>query len=630
MGRAAGRHAYVRADRSTERLPRWAFVVVAIACSGLQVLLARRVFLFWDDYYFLGEARSATLSWDYLSSTLFTHFSPVTRLANWVVVDHIAAHPWVIPAAQGVMLTAVVGSATWLMVALFDRSAPALGASLLLGVSLSLVPLGSWWTAGANILPGMTGFLVAFASCVLLVRGRSRWWGAPALLGASIGVLDYETPILLPGYLLLWVLLFSSRVTGEGAVAVLRRTWWLWVGVVAITGAAAVNYRLNYYTPAPAAPLGEILHALVHSWVNTLVPTALGVHAPGTPWLEVLAAVVGWVVTVVVVGWLVATRQGAWRGLAFAGLGWLLPSLALLLNRLERYGFGVADDAIYFYLPTVLTVIGLVEAHAAPRRVAPAPEGPRSLFLRVTVPITLLALGAAYVWSVEPTSRYRIPPGADGAFVATARGSADGVRREVGRFSVIDSLTHSMVMPEGYGQYSRDSNVLGLTVPGLRFDDPRPPYYRFDDKGRLRAAPVEELTRTMDAATTDAGAFQIAGADDLTYNAERGNCFTANDATTVTWRFQQVAGDDLVVRTRVTVDKESSMVLLVKPKDDGQLTYPYPIDQGDTTLHPSGSGSLEIVDATTLAGVQLQGFTPGVEVCLRSIDVGQVESAAGP
>ena len=129
IGRAAGRHAYVRADPVDERLPRWAFVVVAIACSGLQVLLARRVFLFWDDYYFLGEARSATLTWDYLSSTLFTHFSPVTRLANWVVVDPIAAHPWVIPAVQGVLLTAVVGSATWLMVALFvappRRSVPA-------------------------------------------------------------------------------------------------------------------------------------------------------------------------------------------------------------------------------------------------------------------------------------------------------------------------------------------------------------------------------------------------------------------------------------------------------------------------------------------------------------------------
>ncbi len=626
----AGRHAGEHAVRPTDRMPGWAFVVVAVVCSALQALLARRVFLFWDDYYFLGQARSASLDWDYLSSTLFTHFSPVTRLANWIVAGHIAAHPWVIPVAQGVMLTAVVCSATWLMVALFDRTVVALGASVLLGVSLTLVPLGSWWTAGANILPGMAGFLVAFASAVLVIRGRSRWWAVPAFAGALIGVLDYETPMLLPGYLLLWVVLFGSRVTDDGPVALVRRTWWLWLGIITITGAAAVNFRLNYYSPQPRGPLGELLHALVHSWVNTLVPTALGLHDPGTPWLDVLAAVLGWVVTVLVVGWLVVTRQGVWRGLAFAALGWLLPTLALLLNRLGRYGFEVADDAIYVYLPTVLTLIGLAEAFLRPRRRPAARRVEAAVLTRWALPTALVSLVAAYVWSVEPTASYRIPPGATGDFVANARASADATREQVGRFSVIDSLTHAKVMPEGYGRYSRDSNVLGLTVPGLRFDDPRPPYFRFDDQGRLRAAPIEELARTRDAPTTDDGKLQIDDADDLTYDAERGNCFTATDATTVTWRFQQVSGDDLVVRTRVTVDAESQMVLFVDPGTDGQLTYPYPIDSGDTTLLASGAGSLEIVDASTLGGVQLNGFTPGVGVCLQSIDIGQVQSAAGP
>lgn len=611
-------------------MPTVAFVAVALACSALQAAFASRVFLFWDDFYFLGEARESSLTWGYLGSDLFTHFSPVTRLVDWAVAGHLAAHPWIVPAAQGLMLSLVVCSATWLLVALFDRTVLALVASVVLGVSLTLVPLGSWWTAGANILPGMAGFLAAFAASVLVVRGRSRWWGVPALAGAAVGVLDYETPILLPGYLLLWVLLFRERVSDERPRALARRTWWLLLGIVAICGAAALNYRLGYYSPQPAPPAGELLDGLARSWGSTLVPTALGLHPLTTGWLEAVTPVVGWLVTLLVVGWLLATRSGAWRGLLFAVAGWSVPTLAVLLNRLERYGPGVADDAIYVYLPTVLVLVGLLEAVRAPRRNAPAPVSGPALVLRWAAPVAVVAMVAAYVVSVGPTSRYRILPGTSGDFVATARTSAVDVRRQVGRFSVIDSLTHSLVMPDGYGRYSRDSNVLGLTVPGLVFDDPRPPFYRFDDRGRLRTASVVELAGTAGAHADPAGPLEVRGAEAVRHDAGSGTCFTTTGATHVRWRFDQVGGDDLVVLARLGVDATTTMTLRVVPTASGRPEHPYPIDPGTSTLHPSDPGVLEIVDFPTLAGVQLQHFTPGVEVCVESLAVGQVESAAGP
>ena len=42
------------------------------------------------------------------------------------------------------------------------------------------------------------------------------------------------------------------------------------------------------------------------------------------------------------------------------GLG--APVLALVLNRLSVYGVIVVDNAIYFHLPTVLVMIGVLEA----------------------------------------------------------------------------------------------------------------------------------------------------------------------------------------------------------------------------------------------------------------------------
>jgi hypothetical protein len=622
-------------DRPLDRqapLPYWVFVVAASACVLLQALLASRVFLFWDDYYFVGEARQADLNWEYLSSSLFTHFSPVTRLANWLVVGHIASHAWLIAAVQGVLLGVVVCSATCLMVALFGRSGVALLGTIVLGASLTLVPLGSWWTAGVNILPGMAGFMIAFASAVLLVRGRSRWWAVPVLLGTALGVLDYETPILLPGYLVLWVLLFRPRVTERSLVRVLRSTWWVVLGVLVITGAAAINYRLNYYTSQPAPSPEELVKALARSWGTTTVPTALGLHAPGSGWADVLAPVVGWAVTVVGVGWLLMTRRGAWRGLVFAAVGWLFPTLALLLNRLDRYGPGVAEDAIYFYLPTVLTLVGLCEAVLAPRRDPGTRRGAARVGAgrRVGIPTLLVGMLAVYVLSVGPTSRYRIPPGAEKAFVDNARSAAAETQAAVGRFTVIDSLTHSPVMPEGYGIYSRDSNVLGISVPGLSFTDPRPPFYRFDAHGDLRPAGVEVLAQTAVAPVRRVEGLTIAGVTAVTWSRERGNCFTARSDTVVSWRFPQVSGSDLIVRTRLTVDTGSRMVLLVEPADPGVLAYPYPIDTGEATVGPSDHGWLEIIASNTLSGVWLGSFSPGTHVCLQSIDVGQVNSATGP
>ena len=601
-----------------------------MACAGLQTVLAWRVFLFWDDYYFLGEAKQYDLTLDYLGRSVFTHFSPVTRLANWLVVDAIADHPWVIAAALSLMLATVVFAGTWLMSVLFGRTWAALAGSVMLGASLTLVPLGNWWTAGVNILPGMAGFLAAFASAVLVIRGESRWWGVPCLVFAAIGVLDYETPMLLPGFLGLWVLLFARRVTDETLLGLLRRTWWLWLGLILISGAAFLNYRLNYYTPTPSASPDVLARALVQSLVGNLVPTALGVHGPGTAWIDTAGLVLGWVVLTLLVGWLLATRTGAWRGLLFATVGWLLPTLALLLNRLERYGAEVADDAIYFYLPTALFLIGVLEAIRAPRRRPTAAWVPPALLVRLTVPVLVLAVVGSYAWSVEPTKSFRIPGGANGDFVARARASAAETRKSVGEFSVIDSLTHSEVMREGYGRYSRDSNVLGISVPDLSFDDPEPPYYRFDARGDLRPASVDWLERAGDALAPNTGRFKIQEPTDLTFSDDRGNCFTAAEETTVEWRFPTVVGSDLVVRALISVDTTSDMVLAAAPTPDKKFTFPDPLDPGRVVLSPSGAGTLEIVAGTSIGGVKLSQFTPGVKVCMRSIEVGEVNSAAGP
>jgi hypothetical protein len=109
-----------------ETLARWPFVAVALAASALMVALSWRVFLFWDDFVFLGQAQDADLTRHYLTEPLFNHFSPVTRVINWLAAGHVAAHPWLVTVAVCALVVSVVFTSVWWLVAVFGRSWPRL------------------------------------------------------------------------------------------------------------------------------------------------------------------------------------------------------------------------------------------------------------------------------------------------------------------------------------------------------------------------------------------------------------------------------------------------------------------------------------------------------------------------
>ena len=599
-------------------LPRALFLGVALAAWVLLVALCRNVFLFWDDFMFLGEARGADLTRSYLAEPLFRHFSPLSRLIDWVFVRAIPGHPSVILLVQAVLLLAAVASVTWLMITLHGRTTPALVGTIVLAPSLTLIPLGNWWTAGVNILPALAGFYVAFGAMVLILRGETRWWSAAVFLGVTVAVLDYELPMLLVGYLGLWLLLFRTRITGEPLTDVLRRTWWVWTGLTAICLAAALNYRINYYDDSVGrAPLGETLHALALSLVRTLVPTAVGFHDPRSDAFSALSLVIGCLVLVGLVAYLVATREGAWRGLLFAAAGWLLPTVALVLNRLTIYGIHVVDNAIYYHLPTVLVVIGVLESWRAPRR-----SGTESLRLRpgarvVLVATALVAMAAGYAWSAGPTARYQAPAGTSPAFTDASRASAQRMLARGTHFSVINSDVPGSLVPAGFKPYNRAEQVLGVVAPPLDFDDPAPPYYRFSDTGDLVPVDVQWLAQ----ADPDSGGLHLRDGDRTT-GPDGSLCFTATDSSSVVWPLgSEVKGPDLVIRTLATVDRDTPV--RVNVRGTGTDGFDRANDDGHV-LRPHGTGVLDTVAAASVDSVRVKEFAPGTEVCVDSLAIGRV------
>ena len=603
------------------QLPRWPFLTVAAAAAVLMAGLSYRVFLFWDDFVFLGQAQDNDLTRSYLTEPLFTHFSPVTRALDWLAAGHVAAHPWLVPVTVCALVVAVVLCSVWWLVALFGRTPAALVGCVLLAPSLTLVQLGNWWTAAGNILPAVLGFGVAFASFVLIVRGASRWWAVPCLVGAGLGVLDYELPMLLFGYLGLWLLLCRDRVTDESLGQVLRRVWWLYAGLVAICGAALVNYRLNYYEEVDRPPLVDLVHAMVRSLVRTLVPTLVGFHDPRTAWFSTLSLVIGWLVLLVAVAWLLWTRERAWRGLLFAAAGWALPTLALALNRVSIFGVTVVDNAIYFYLPTALFLIGLLEAHRGPERRAAHRIDPR--LARVGVPALAVVVVAAYVWSAGPTQRYQLPPGTSPRFVEQARESAAGVH---GSFSVINSDVPEALVPAMFHPYNRADVVLGLTVPEhLAFDVPQEPYYRLDPDGGLSPVTLEVVAEVVPSDANVGDQLQLLRATDRSFT-DQGLCFRSGADTQLRWTLPDpVSGGGLVLRALASAGRQTPVEASVANDRDA----PYAAANPDRhSWGPHRTGSLDTVAAGTVGVVKYLHFAPGVRVCVSSLAVAHVRDAS--
>ena len=163
----------------------------------------------------------------------------------------------------------------------------------------------------------------------------------------------------------------------------------------------------------------------------------------------------------------------------------------------------------------------------------------------MAVPTAVVAVVAGYVLSAGPTARYQLPLGASGSFVERARDSAAAVRAEVGAFSVLNSDVSGSVVPAQFAPYNRAERVLDITVPGLTFDDPSKPLYRFADTGDLVPVTIDWLA---EASPSDLALRN--GSGDATRTAE-GLCFTGTDSISLLWTLDEpLSGPDLVLRAR--------------------------------------------------------------------------------
>ena len=602
-------------------VPWAAFAGVAVLGVAAAVWSTRGFFLFNDDYLFLGQADRTPFGFTYLTEGLFQHFSPVSRLLDAMAIAVLPEHGWVVRAVLLVLYAAYVGAVLMLSVVLVGRTRLGLLTAASLVTSLAVLPLANWWTAALNILPALTGSAVCLAGAVALARGRSTWWGVLALAGYLVAVLDYETAVLIPGYALLWVVMFPGP---EGRVplrTLWRRTGWLWVALGVVGVLTLVNYRVNYYVETPGASLDEYAEAMARSLGQVQLPLVLGFSDLDDrlfSWCGTALAVLG-----VFALLLRALRRPAmWKGLTFALAGWLLPSAALVLNRVGVVGQPIVKMPYYYGLSTVLLVIGIAAALAA--AADPAPPSPPA------------ARGHGCRWSGSwswPWPGFTQSAPARRSCGWPGRSCSATSRRPTDRF--VTGLTDSAAdlepdatvlngdVPESlvwaeFAPYNRLDRVAAVSGIDLDFDQPDRPAYVATTTGRL--VPVDlQWREQMDVGTGTEAGLRLTDVRDLE-PGDDGLCFRSTATSSVEWVLpDRQRADRLVVRADVRVDRRTAYRLFTASAGS---TYA-PANGDDKAWDPDSTASLDTVVAHQVDQLVFTSFTPGANVCLAALAVGE-------
>jgi hypothetical protein len=386
---------------------------------------------------------------------------------------------------------------------------------------------------------------------------------------------------------------------------------------------AAYNYRVYYYKAAPKPGLHLLVDGLGVTLFHALLPSLVGIHADvgGGGW-DTFGVVVGAVLLVVLVGWTLARNLRAWHGWAFAFAGWIVPALALLMNRLGlKHNTAFATNLIYQPLAVAMFLVGVLEAVLAAgllTRFTALPRPPVRV-LRVGLAAgTLLCvlMGLAWVHSVNPAMRVQlISPTAKAYAGNVQRGAAVAARG--GPYGLLSSTAPPGLISPGFSPFNTTSRVVGLYDPKLPFDVPATRMFAIDPHGRVYPVTLHSLLRAEPSGT--AATITAVNVADLRLDARRGVCFRATPGSAVRVQLPApLTGKRMVVRTDFTVDAPTAeRVYVLSP---GQTQWR--AANGDPrTWRPGQAAQLDTVGATAIIGLQILRFTPGAPICISSVEV---------
>ncbi len=364
-----------------------AVLAVLVVSLGSAAWFTRSFYYFQDDFIFIRQAQTSSLSLTYLRGALFQHFSPVSRLADYVLAHWLhssvaAAHTIVL-----VLFAASVLAFSWTIAELVGRHWWRHLLTLAFGESLALIHLLGWWTATANVLPATLFGLLTIAAFLRYRRLEDRRWIVISLLSYGLSLCTHEQSWLVIGYLILFdLLVLAPRRRLRDALVRMWHEGWVWCGFVLLTVLAMINYFAFYYAPVTPKPtVGELIRYVGIQFTQSFAASAMGLRPLTTGWTNTLALVFDSLLFAVIVMVSIYRRPSAWRVWTAFAAGFLANSFMIGANRVGYFGVDLGQQLYYVQAPAYL------------------------FLLCVGVAFSLDPAGAPYVMRQEVSARSRVP-----------------------------------------------------------------------------------------------------------------------------------------------------------------------------------------------------------------------------
>ena len=288
------------AARHGDHLAVLAVLAVSLASAAW---FTRSFYYFQDDFIFIRQAQTSSLSFTYLRDPLFQHFSPVSRLADYGLAHWFDSSVGAAHIIALVIFAVSVLAFSWTITELIGYRWWRHLLTLAFAESLALLHLLGWWTATANLLPATLFGLLTIAAFLRYRRLGHRKWYAISLLSYALSLCTHEQSWLVVGYLVLFDLLVLAPV-GRTREALWRmwREGLIWLAYVVLTVGAMVNYFVFYYAPLkPKATIGELIRYVGIQTGQGFAPSAAGLRPLTTGWTNAATLVVDSLFFVVIV-----------------------------------------------------------------------------------------------------------------------------------------------------------------------------------------------------------------------------------------------------------------------------------------------------------------------------------------